>query len=150
MSGKENYADDFLNALDKHNDPKQGQRDLPALHPKDVKEKFVDLSKEEGPLAPKTPNLLELPKKKLHGHYRRFNLSFPADVEALEAITNKCLSETGWILAREEWDSTKNGDRIVTIKFMSPHDAEVPKREDFEEDDPEEGPSAEDPSSDDN
>lgn len=122
----DNVASDFADALNQQTEQGQSSRGLPALHPKE-REKWVDLSKEEGaPAGMPDHNLFQLPKRKLRACYRRFNLADPDHIQELEEIQALCLTGNGYMLAREEWINTKDGDTFAIIKYLEPADA--PKR----------------------
>lgn len=120
----ENRATDFANALNQETERGQEPRGIPPLHPKE-REKWVDLSQEEGaPPGMPDHNLFQLPKRKLRACYRRFDLSEEAHIEELEEIQALCLAGNGYVLAREEWVTTKEGDTFAIVKYLEPADAE--------------------------
>lgn len=123
MAEKENYADDFSHVL--QGQKPNSRRGLPPLHPREGGS-WVDLAQEGvGPVNPEeeaagsSPNLFKLPKnKQMIVRYQQFSLSDPSDREKLEQVVNNCVSKPGWILAREEWDIDKSGNKIITIKYI--------------------------------
>jgi hypothetical protein len=116
--GKTNVADDFTEAIHKEQDA-DVQRGVPPLHPKE-KGKWVNLAEEEPIPGLIDHNLIQLPKRKLKARLRRFCVSDPDQVEEYEKIQDKCLEGKGWILAREEWTTDKEGETYIIVKYLEP------------------------------
>lgn len=123
MTEDKNYASDFVDALNS-NQPTAGRRGIPKMHPREENVKFVDtmitqlgagLARGQG-----EHNLLEMPKRGYKTRYKQFNLAYESEAMKLEEIVDKCLSTPGWVLAREEWDTNKDGEKIVTVKYLEP------------------------------
>lgn len=122
---KSNIASDFADAIQGEQD-NNVQRGLPPLHPKE-KEKWVNLAEEEPVPGLPDHNLLQLPKRKLKSRLRRFCVSDEEQVEEYEKIQDKCLEGNGWILAREEWTTDKDGETFIIVKYLEPQDKDDKK-----------------------
>lgn len=61
------------------------------------------------------------PKIKYSAHYGRFNIDRDSERLEIERVQNHILND-GWLLAREEWVTTDEGDTIVTLKWLQPGD----------------------------
>lgn len=117
---KSNVASDFADAIQSEQD-NNIQRGVPPLHPKE-KEKWVNLAEEEPIPGLPDNNLLQLPKRKLKARLRRFCVGDEEQVEEYERIQDRCLEGKGWILAREEWTTDKDGDTFIIVKYLEPQD----------------------------
>lgn len=120
-----NYATDFVDALNS-NQPGTGRRGIPKTHPSaDYSVKYIDtainkLGEDLANTRRGEQSLLEMPKRGYKTRYKQFNLAYESEAQRLEEIIDKCLSSPGWILAREEWDTNKEGEKIVTVKYLEP------------------------------
>jgi hypothetical protein len=123
-ANQDNFADDFFDAIGTANDP-ENLREIPALHPAARSAfppgKWRNVAKEEeGRTAPGAENqLFEQPKGKFKARFGRFDLNDDTQRAELEEIENSCLTPgKNWILAREEWYNTKDGDTYVVVKYL--------------------------------
>lgn len=62
---------------------------------------------------------MEMPKVTYKAHYGRYNIDQDSERLELERVQNSILND-GWLLGREEWTTTEEGDTIVTIKWLQP------------------------------
>lgn len=124
-NGTGNYANDFIDAIEDSQKPGPAVRDLPPLHPNDwadlgvpAKEDIVDISALEGDTHgdEKIRSVLKLPPRG-DVKFGRFNISDDVQRLELETIENNCL-KVGWVLVREEWTHTKDGETFVIVKYM--------------------------------
>jgi len=128
----DNIATDFSNVMNQESERGQGPRDLPPLHPKE-REKWVNLAEEEPLPGMPDHNLFSMPKRKLRAQYRRFNLGDELEVEELAEIQTRCLEGNGWVLAREEWVTDKEGTTFAIIKYLEPVSPKDKKKTDAQE-----------------
>lgn len=120
IPGLSGHDNDLQNILNQAAGVSQ-ERDMPPMHPSDDPANLTELSDEEVEKSMKKKlgnNLFEL-KHKFRSRYGLFKLSNPEQREELENLVNNCLQK-GWILAREEWKSTAEGDMVVSIKCLIP------------------------------
>jgi hypothetical protein len=115
----DNIAGDFAEVLNQETERGQEARGVPPLHPKE-REKWVNLEEEDPLPGMPNHNLFQMPKRKLKAHYRRFDLSDELHVEELENIQNLCLAGNGYLLAREEWETNKDGETFAIVKYLEP------------------------------
>jgi len=129
QGGADNFSNDFMDAIGEANNP-ENVREMPPLHP-GAKGGFQDgqwrdIAKEMGADMPgaatgndQTSQLFTQPKGKFKARFGRFNLGEASDCAELEKIQNNCLTPgKNWILAREEWYNTKDGDVYVVVKYL--------------------------------
>lgn len=71
---------------------------------------------------PETLSALErkpIPKVRYESHYRRFDMGDDADVLELQRVKDMTLNGK-WLLAREEWYSTKDGSVFIMLAWAVP------------------------------
>ncbi len=124
MKDGKNYANDFVEAITQANAP-EIKRDLPAMHPTELREKFVNLAEEEDVSMQEhnSSNLLQMPTGERKVHIKRFNLEQASDRVDYELVQNKCVKgrvgDKFYMLLREQWTETKDGDVFITVKHMT-------------------------------
>jgi hypothetical protein len=124
MKDGNNFANDFVDLVNQVNTP-QASRDLPAMHPTEIKEKFVNLAEEEDDIffGGKQSNLINMPTGERHMKLARYNITQTQDIADYEDIQNKVIrGRVGnklYVLLREQWTETKDGDLFITVKYMT-------------------------------
>jgi len=91
--------------------------DVPPLHP-GKRVEITDEEYEEALRKKQDPALL-LGHTQLRSEYYQFSLDDPEQVTKLQNAVNNCLQK-GWILAREEWHRTQEGNTIIAMKCLVP------------------------------
>lgn len=126
-----NTAKDFVEAIQEDQTQQAKPRGLPPMHPKE-KGDWVNLAEdEEFQAMMSTPdnNLLQLPKRNLKAHYRKFNIDNEDQREKLEHIQNMCITPgSGWILGREEWATDSEGNTHIVVKYLEPVEKDIKKK----------------------
>lgn len=104
-----NAVNDFADAIQEDSRIK-GQDNL-GMYPS--QEQLFD------PKIADNDNAMEMPRVKYSAHYGRYNIDRDSERLELERVQNSVLND-GWLLGREEWTTTDEGDTIVTIKWLQP------------------------------
>ena len=104
-----NAVNDFADAIQEKNRI-EGQDNL-GMYP--TQDKMFD------PLAADNDSSMEMPRVKYTAHYGRYNIDHESERLELERVQYSVLND-GWLLGREEWTTTDEGDTIVTIKWLQP------------------------------
>ncbi len=117
MSDDKNLANEFLDAINGYSEQSQ-RRGLPPMHPREADGRWVDTTDEE--VVERPQNLLKFPKRNLQVRFGCFNLTDTEEREKLQEIENNCLAAKGWVLVNERWATNKDGNTIVTVKYLEP------------------------------
>ena len=109
------FDEDFAKVLGAQSG-RQGS-DVPPLHPG----KRVEITDEEYEeiLRKKQDPATLFAGTQFRSEYHQYSLSDKDEREKLQNVINNCLQK-GWILAKEEWHRTQEGNTIIAIKCLVP------------------------------
>lgn len=71
------------------------------------------------PMENETIPRVKLPEGKYRIFYKQFKLADENQARELQDIVTLCISDPHWVLAREEWSTDQQGNRIITLKYMN-------------------------------
>jgi len=111
-----NKANDFANSINNmKGEPEKVFEELPPLYPTPDRIEDRPLGEER---EPDIASLISAPDPEdFEARIERLNLADPVDVKRLEQINNHVLKDK-WVLSREEWVHTKDGDTFAVVKYL--------------------------------
>ena len=108
---------DFVNSIAQAlGDDRANPEQLPSLFP--VPDQLEDNEEGTDPLASRVRDTVPgLQAEYLETKYAQFDIADPLDVEKLEEINNNVMRKQ-WILAKEDWNHTKDGGTFIVVKYL--------------------------------
>ena len=91
--------------------------DVPPLHPG----KRTEITDEEyaEAMAKKQDPATLMANTRFRSEYYQFSLDVPEECTKLQSVVDNCLQK-GWVMAREDWHRTQEGNTIIAMKCLVP------------------------------